>query len=499
MTRFFVIAGWEFFRHLKTRSFLLATFVTPLIFAGMVLIPSFYYEKSQANQDQVLGCVELDTSNYCQLLSDRLTRDIGEESSFPRLLIEPILPDTTPELRARIISLDTTRLSLDSLNEAYNKVKERRRYIFQRPASGTRENLLNETYNQLIAVREKRDLAEIEYEQLKSRTDSLLENAVIVKADSLLRTGRLSGYILFTSSNFDNGRIGIHSINPINPARLAILRQTLQGILVEKRLEAEGITRSRIQMLLLPLEVQEVLLDGGGKQELKFVVTYLAPVVVVLLLFISIFTASGFFFSSLIHEKSGHILESLVSAVSSSQLIGGKILGLGLIGIVQIGIWVLLTLLLVVSGIIPAGEIPFLTLHNGGLLLIYYSLGYLFFASLFVGVGTLSSTLHDAHRLTQIMRVTLIFPLALMILVLLSPNSIFVRLLSFIPFLSPTFMILRTPLGHPPAVDYYVSSGILVVTITVSLIFALRLFRATCLSYGGRPSLRGIVEILQRR
>ena len=130
MKRFFLVTIWEFWRHLRSRKFLLATFVSPLISVAIVLIPSFYYEQSQASQEQIIGCVELDSTSYSQLLSERLAGMLDSNQAYPRVLLEPILPDTTAKMHEDFRQLDSSKTILDSLNEAYNKIKERRKYHF---------------------------------------------------------------------------------------------------------------------------------------------------------------------------------------------------------------------------------------------------------------------------------------------------------------------------------------------------------------------------------
>ncbi len=497
MRKFWVIAVWEFMKHLRSRNFLLATFISPLIFAGIVLIPSIYYEKSQASQNQVIGCVELDTTSYCQMISEQLAELYQHNDLHPRVLIEPIFPDTSTALRDDFFRLDTTRQRLDSLNEAYNKVKERRKYIFQRPASRNRTLQLSRSYEEMIRTRENRDLTEIEYNRLKMSLDSLLTEAVIKKADSLVEVKHVSGYLLIQPDRFREGEVEFHSRQPRSFLRLQFLEQAIQAVLIKQRMRQEGLSITQIQEYLRPIQIMEFLSEGKIKREFNFRITYLAPIVVVLFLFISIFTSSGYLFSSVIQEKSGKVVEPLLASVRTYQLLGGKLAGLGVLGLLQIFIWIAIVMLFVFTDIIPVKEYPFLNVHNAGIFILYFILGYLFFASIFAGVGSLSSSEQDAHNLTQVMRILSIFPIALVILVLLSPDSLLVRILSFIPFLTPTFMVLRTPLGEPPLVDYYISSGIMLFSIIVLILFSGRIYRLANLLYHQKPSFKGFATLLR--
>ena len=495
MKRIFIIIAWELRRHLKARNFWLATFLSPLLMAGLAQVPSLFVDNAGPKQSQI-GFVEFDSTSYFQALTEHLTDSLHQTTS---VLLVLITPDTSERMRREFEQLARLKHELDSLNEAYNKIKERRRYIFQRPDSRTRRKLLSDSYDQLISTREQRDLAEIEYTRMKNKTDALVRQAVLHKADSLLAVKEIEGYIVLEDDSFKQGVIRFHAAQPINFLRIQPLKQALQVMLVEERMKEQGITVNQIQELLEPIQFHEIISEGSVKREFKVMVTYLAPVIAVLLLCISIFTTSGFLFSAIVVEKANKILQWLLSYVSSFQVITGKIMGLGIVGLLQIFIWLILTMVLMAGNVLPTEDIGFLTLRNAGLLVLYFVLGYLFFASLFTGVGALSSSQEDAHRLKFYMRLLSLLPIVLAVFVLHSPDSLFVRILSFIPFLAPIFMILRTPLGQPPLIDYYISCGVLVVSIVLSFMITGKLFRNASVIYGKKTTLKLVLNLLREK
>ncbi|MCB0296352.1 MAG: ABC transporter permease, partial [Calditrichaeota bacterium] len=94
------------------------------------------------------------------------------------------------------------------------------------------------------------------------------------------------------------------------------------------------------------------------------------PVIAILFLFVGIFTSSGFLFRSIVDEKSERVVESLLSSASSFQLVGGKIFGLGLLGLFQVLIWMSMAGLLILINLIPVKDIILLTFENAGLFLL---------------------------------------------------------------------------------------------------------------------------------
>ncbi|RMH93712.1 MAG: hypothetical protein D6681_13545, partial [Calditrichaeota bacterium] len=203
MKRFWAIVGWEFSTHLKSRRFILMTLLGPLAVLGLILLP-YYYINHQTNTQARIGCVEFDSTLYFPQISEQLAAiDEGRAS----ILLIPISADTTAELRQEITALQQMKNEVDSLEEALNKIKERRQYLFQRPASQTRRRLLEQSYEQLRTTREAKDLAQINYERMKTHLDSLLRAAVIMKADSMLLREEIEGYLLIEHEDFAQGRV----------------------------------------------------------------------------------------------------------------------------------------------------------------------------------------------------------------------------------------------------------------------------------------------------
>jgi len=499
MRQFLIITWWEFVRHFKSRSFLLSTFISPLIFALIVFLPTLYLEDSSADQIRLVGCVSFDSTQICRDIQQRFNEISIASSSVPVIDLVLVRTDTSQLMKQRFTGLKILKTELDSLDDAYNTVRERRKYIFQKPKTATRDAQLKTTYEELIQTREARDLAGLEYQRAKNQTDSLWRLAIVQHADGLLNSLQLEGYLLINPEDFKQGLVEFHSLLPSHFLDIEPLKQAVQVVIVEERLKQENLRVDKIQEWLSPVSFREIQLQGADKEEFDFLINYLGPVIVVLFLFISIFTSSGFLFSGVLKEKTNRVIEMLLSTVSHNQLIAGKVVGLGFLGLFQIIIWYGLTLIFIGGDILNANEISFLTVENAILFLVYFVLGYMYFASIFVGIGSLFSNEEDAHHLSQFMRLLSILPILLAILVLETPNSPLVRILSFIPPLTPTFMILRTPLGSPPPMDYYLSSGILLVSTLISIYFAGKLFRFGSLLYGKKPGFKEILGIIRSR
>ncbi len=496
MTRVFQIIGWEFVRYLKSRSFLLATLVTPLLLSAIIVIPAVYYQNLTFS-DSRIGVVELDTTRLYDVLAGYLENDSTADSE---LLLMQVVPDTLMQLQQHFDRLATVDKDLDSLTDAYNKVNERRRYIFQRTPSRRKNQMLDESYKQLISTREQKDLVQIEQQRLQTEVDSMMRAAVLGKADSLLKDKVLSGYVIIDPEKFKDGVVEYHSDEALNFLRVQPLKHALQVLLVEERMKAEDLSTTRIEALLQPITIKEIFSEGSQKREFQMMFTYLSPIVVVMLLCLAIFTGISFLYSSLVDEKLQRIIDVTLSSIKPGQLFWGKLMGFGLLGLLQVGVWILITAFLLLINVLPAEELPLLNWQNAGIFLLYFALGYFFFGAIALALASLASSEKDAHGTYQWLKFLAFSPLAFALIVLQFPGSLLVKILSYIPMLTPSFMVLRTPLDRPEQFDYYMTAGVLVVAIAVVGYFAMKIFRQACLLHNDEASpIKTLVGLLQAR
>jgi ABC-2 type transport system permease protein len=217
-------------------------------------------------------------------------------------------------------------------------------------------------------------------------------------------------------------------------------------------------------------------LNSGEPDEME---RYITGIIVVMMLFFSIFNSSGSFLRGLSEEKNNRVIEILISSISSRELMAGKILGLGFVGLVQMTVWV-------VAGILFGGQ-SVLSVLSPSLILyftIYYTLGYLLFAAIFSIIGSLLSSEHDIQPVQGILSTLGILPVAFAILVLQNPESLLVSVLSYVPLLTPTMMILRLVIAQPPVIHIIGTMTVLLIALSVALYWSSRILELALLMHG---------------
>ena len=268
----------------------------------------------------------------------------------------------------------------------------------------------------------------------------------------------------------------------------------MQNIIIRKRMTDAKMDRSQMRTLLRPIFLEKYKISSNNQEEWNIYAQFYGPLIAVFLLFMAIFTSGGNLFSGVIQEKSSRVMEVLMSYATSTQIMGGKILGLGFLCLLQILIWFSMTGLFIVSGLISSSGLSYLNFENGLYFLLYFCLGFLFYGSIFITAGSVFASEFDAQQINQFLRTMAIFPVLISLIVLTDPNSTWIRVLSYIPFLSPSFMILRIPLSSVPVTtDIFYTSIIMVVSIITIIFIAGRLFRVTTLMQGKQPSFKEIL------
>ncbi|MFC1924908.1 ABC transporter permease, partial [Chloroflexota bacterium] len=259
----------------------------------------------------------------------------------------------------------------------------------------------------------------------------------------------------------------------------------------------EIVNRIKTPMILTSLRIEE----SGEIAPIQDEATrYLLPIVFGLLFMLSIIFTSGFMLQSVTEEKENRIIEVLLSSVSARQLLVGKVLGLGAAGLLQIAIW-LVTVKVLAD--IASVDIPFLSDISipASLLawgIVYFILGYMMFATIYAGVGSMGRTAQEGQSLAGIMVMPAGFPIWLNYFILDNPEGIFSRVLTFFPLTAPVTSMMRLSSQSLPAWEIALSLAILVSFIALSLWIAAKVFRTFLLMYGQKPALREIVRYIRQ-
>jgi ABC-2 type transport system permease protein len=313
--------------------------------------------------------------------------------------------------------------------------------------------------------------------------------AAILDAKRRVLTDQIEGYFIMPGG--ENDTLVEYSSKSggdfVLPERI---EQNLKVVIAEQRIAALGLNPDILKKATVKLNVRSVKLSSSGeKEEAGFERIFLSAYMFLMMLFFLIVTSGQMLVRSVIEEKSNRIVEILVSSCSPTELMAGKVLGLSCLGLTQMGFWALI-------GVAASAKfgMHLIDPSHAILLIVYFILGYLFYAAVFISAGSPLNTEQEAQQITSYLVLLLIMPIVLAFPAMKDPNATWIRVLTYIPFMTPTMMALRIPIQMPSPWEIALTIAVMLVSIYGAMIVAGRIFRIGILMTGKSPNLKEILR-----
>jgi ABC-2 type transport system permease protein len=325
-----------------------------------------------------------------------------------------------------------------------------------------------------------------EYPIIKFTQYSDIESA---KQD--LGSGTLSGYLIIPEDYIKTGIVESYVMGKGTNIPHEELSELMVNNLLRDKVDEDTLQRVKdpITFKRFSVETTGEISEKGLSELLE---DFALPYITGILLLISIFTSSGYLLQSVAEEKESRIIEILLSSVTPIEMLTGKIVGLGSVGLVQIAIWLSVGF---------AGLIYVLALSINPFLLVlslaYFVLGFLLFASMMAAVGAISGSMRESQQLIPIFTFPAIAPILFMQVLITEPEGTLSMFFSMFPLTSPVAMLIRMGVSDVPVYQIAVSLFILMVSVYFVIIASARLFRVGLLMYGKRPAIGEIVRYIK--
>ncbi len=330
----------------------------------------------------------------------------------------------------------------------------------------------------------------------------IVEPSQLAEAESLatreVLASRRKGYLVLNGKTIGGREARYAGTNASAQADMREMQRIVRDQVLAIRLEQLGVKSSDARQLVrsrLSLESERLTKRGrGGSGQ----VNVMFAIVVAMLLYISIAFYGQNILRGVMEEKQTRVAEVVVSSVSPTKLLAGKVLGVGAVGLTQIVIWSLTSVaLLKVRGPILARlgaeatnvPMPSISLADGLLLLLFFVLGYTFYAALFAAVGAMVNSEQEAQQAQWPVVLLLISSVAFLQPVLFNPDGTLARVVSTLPFTAPIMMPLRMSVAPVSPIDIALALLAVLLGVYVAVWLAARIYRVGLLMYGKRPSL----------
>jgi ABC-2 type transport system permease protein len=329
---------------------------------------------------------------------------------------------------------------------------------------------------------------------------SLIAYKTVDEANRALSDQTVKNYLVITPDYMNTGVINLYTLEKqleAPPEVVSAIKKFLStNIMAGKIPEASiNLINSPLYVLTTRLTTSgEVAAEQGGYGNL------LIPSIFSVLLVLSITFSSSYLLAGLGDEKENRLIEVLLSSVSPRQLIVGKVLGMGAAGLAQIIVWVITApLILKMASVSIGGFLSTLEITPVFLLLfvVYFVLGYLVFAIIFVAIGAVTTSAREGQQFAPIFTLAAVCPLWFSGAIIMFPNAPAFVVLTIFPLTAPVTLMMRLGATEVPAWQIIVSIIVLAATVLGGLFLTAKIVRTFLLMYGKRPSLGQIIRSLR--
>lgn len=273
----------------------------------------------------------------------------------------------------------------------------------------------------------------------------------------------------------------------------AKLQQSLQELKIMMATQNLGLNPEKVAKVSSPVQFNKYALDKTAKNEQELNQARVIVYVLVLLIYMTVLLYGSMIAMEIATEKSSRVMELIISSVSPVKHMLGKILAIGLLGLTQYAIFILVGYLSITlggrnghSGVGQVAQfLDFKHLPVGTIVyaVIFFLLGYFFYATMLAMIGSLVSRVEDVNQAMAPITMLVMVAFFIAIYGLSNPDGTFITVTSFIPFFTPMIMFLRVGMLTLPFWEIAIGIALMIVSTIILLFFGTRVYKGGVLSY----------------
>jgi len=283
---------------------------------------------------------------------------------------------------------------------------------------------------------------------------------------------------------------------------LSVLERAVNDVVVARRLTAQGLDPQVVERLTKRVDLKTLRLGKEGEETRDKGQAFLLSYVLMFVIYMSVLMYGMYVLRGVLEEKQSRIVEVVLGSVKPFELMLGKVLGIGSVGLTQFLIWSVAGFALAAPGVLAslgiAGmDIPSIPVSLMVFFVVFFVLGFLLYGTLFAAIGAAFDTDQDAQQFAGVVTMLLVLPIILMVQIMNQPDGTMAVVLSLIPFFAPIIMFLRMTLTTVPAAQIVLCIGLLVASILAVSWIAAKIYRVGILMSGSKPTLRDMARWLR--
>ncbi len=273
------------------------------------------------------------------------------------------------------------------------------------------------------------------------------------------------------------------------------LENSVNAVVSREGLLKRGLSADEIDTITAPVDIDT---SSSGNMRVAFFVAYFFFFLMYMVIMLYGMNTAR----SIIEEKTSRVFEVLLATITPDQLLAGKILGVGAVGLTQILVWMVAALLLASSPLAAslmgggAAHAP-VSVAQVLYFVLYFVFGFLLYSSIAASLGAMTNSEQELQQLNLFLVVPLAFCMVMVFTVVKAPDSVLSRVVSLIPFCSPLLMNFRTSLTYVAPWEIALSILLMTLTIVGVIWISSRIYRVGILMYGKKPNLPEILRWLK--
>jgi ABC-2 type transport system permease protein len=309
----------------------------------------------------------------------------------------------------------------------------------------------------------------------------------------------IDGYLWLSDDAIASGEVMWVSRNLPGSRERSRLSEKLSRIIQQERLSGRGMTADQVSIMLKPIRVEAVRMEHGRETRDSSGMKFIEVVVMVMLLYMAVLLYGISVMRSVLEEKNSRVMEVLLSSATPTELMTGKLLGVGAVGLTQIAVWAVIAGVFAVPALAMQPDLDQLKVSPGVLAAFaaFFFLGYLLYSTIYAAIGAIATTEQEGQQLQFFVVTPLVLSVFMLNSVVQTPDAPVVAWLSMVPFFAPVVMYARIVIQTPPMWQIAVSLFLLIATIAGNMVLCARIYRVGILMYGKRATLPEILKWLK--
>jgi len=435
MRKFLAVVKREYIQRVRTKFFVVATILGPVLMAGFAIVPALMFGIRSGGPTRLV-IIDQTGRMYERVAKELVT---GQES---KTNVATMKPPSQPQI-----------------------------------GPGNPQEQVNQA-----GQSEKPNFA---LEQ--ARLDNRSIDDVTKDLEARIQNRELEGYLVLPPTLLKDGQPEFRARNSADLFTKGNVESAISRAVRGQRLVDAGIDEKTVARASEPVDLKTT---GAGGKESKGEASFFFVFGIGLLIYMSVLLYGQFVLGAVIEEKETRIAEILFSSMRSFPLMMGKLIGVSLVALTQLGIWALAFLAFSLYAVGISGiSLPHIPPMLFVWFTIFFLMGYFIYSTVYAVVGSMVTTTQEGGQLALPVVLLLIAGFYLSFNIIRSPSSPLAFWASMFPFFAPITMLVRIVTETPPLWQIMLSLGIGIATITGLIWIASRIYRVGMLMYGKKATI----------